>query len=103
MPDPHVKYLLIGGGLASFSAASAIRARDRQGALMLVGQEINRPYYRTPLSKAFLRRQMERSSLFTCGPDWFAAQGIQLRTACRAAHLDTHRSVVALDNGEAIS
>jgi NADPH-dependent 2,4-dienoyl-CoA reductase/sulfur reductase-like enzyme len=103
MPDPHVKYLLIGGGLASFSAAGAICAADHQGALMLVGQEINRPYYRTPLTKKFLRRQADRSSLFTCDPNWFAANGIHLRTACRAAHLDTHRSVVSLDNGEAVS
>jgi 3-phenylpropionate/trans-cinnamate dioxygenase ferredoxin reductase subunit len=103
MPDPHVKYLLVGGGLASYSAASAIRARDRQGALMLVAQEINRPYYRTPLTKGFLRREVERSALFTCGPDWYATHAIQLRTGRRASHLDTQRSVVVLDNGEAIS
>ena len=42
----HVKYLLIGGGLASCEAARAIRARDPRGDLMLIGQEINRPIVR---------------------------------------------------------
>jgi 3-phenylpropionate/trans-cinnamate dioxygenase ferredoxin reductase component len=103
MGDFHVKYLLIGGGVASFSAAAAIRQRDKQGELLLVGQEINRPYNRVPLSKSFLRRQSGRADLFTCPPDWFAKNGVQLRTGCRAAHLDAARSVVTLENGEAIS
>jgi hypothetical protein len=38
MSDLHVKYLLVGGGLASFSAAAAIRLRDREGSVLLVGQ-----------------------------------------------------------------
>jgi 3-phenylpropionate/trans-cinnamate dioxygenase ferredoxin reductase component len=103
MSDLHVKYLLIGGGVAALSAAGAIRRMDSQGALMLVGQEINRPYYRTPLSKAFLLRRATRSSLFACEPDWFSAHHVQLHTGCRAAHLDASRHVVTLDNGQAIS
>ena len=50
MSDLHVKYLLVGGGLASSAAAQAIRAADREGAILLVGQEINRPYRRSALS-----------------------------------------------------
>jgi 3-phenylpropionate/trans-cinnamate dioxygenase ferredoxin reductase subunit len=103
MGDLHVKYLLIGGGLASFSAAVAIRQRDTQGPLLLIGQEINRPYRRAALSKAFLRRKEARSSLFTCEPDWFVHHGVQLRTGLRAAHVDRDRSMVTMDNGETIS
>ena len=40
----HVKYLMIGGGIAASSAAEAIRVRDPNGLAMLVGQEITRPY-----------------------------------------------------------
>ena len=103
MSDLHVKYLLVGGGVAAFSACAAIRQRDPQGALMLVGQEINRPYYRTNLSKSFLRRQSGRSALFTAEPDWFAAHGVQLRTGCRAIHLDPGRAICTLDSGQNIS
>ena len=51
----HVKYLLVGAGLASRSAARAIREHDADGAILLVGQEPTRPYHRPPLSKEFLR------------------------------------------------
>jgi 3-phenylpropionate/trans-cinnamate dioxygenase ferredoxin reductase subunit len=103
MSQTHVKYLLIGGGVASHAAAAAIRQRDPVGAVMLVGQEISRPYHRAPLSKGFLRRELTRSALFTCGPEWYAQNFIQLHTGCRAAHLDTGRAVVAMDNGDSVS
>jgi 3-phenylpropionate/trans-cinnamate dioxygenase ferredoxin reductase component len=103
MSDLHVKYLLVGGGVAAYSACAAIRQRDPHGAIMLAGQEINRPYYRTNLSKSFLRRQSGRSALFTAEPDWFAAHNVQLRTGCRALNLDAGRGIVTLDSGQAIS
>src|SRR5690242_11842000 len=95
----HVKYLLIGGGLASSSAAEAIRALDPQGELMLVGQEPVRPYHRPPLSKGYLRAR-DRSELFVQSQDWYVGQDIHLRSGVRAASLDTARHVVALANGE---
>ena len=55
MSDLHVKYLLVGGGVAASEAAKAIREIDREGDLLMIGQEINRPYHRPPLSKGFLR------------------------------------------------
>ena len=57
MNHQHVKYLLVGGGVASSTAAQAIRALDPVGSLLLIAQEHVRPYYRPPLSKAFLRRE----------------------------------------------
>ena len=55
MSGPHVKYLIVGGGLAASSAAKAIRAIDPQGELMMVGRESIRPYHRPPLSTEYLR------------------------------------------------
>ncbi len=72
MSNLHVKYLLVGGGLASSSAAVAIRELDPEGPLLLVGQEINRPYHRPPLSKAFLRGEQARAELTTLPAGWFA-------------------------------
>lgn len=99
----HVKYLLVGGGLAGSAAAKAIRAIDRDGSMLLVGQEIIRPYQRPPLSKAYLRREVHRESLFTDPADWFERNHVELRTGRRAAHLDTSRHVVTLDSGEEVS
>lgn len=99
----HVKYLLIGGGLASSSAAAAIRELDPEGAVLLAAQEIVRPYHRPPLSKEYLRRQETREELFTQGQDWFEKNHIELRTGRRAAHLDVARGTVTLDQGETVA
>jgi 3-phenylpropionate/trans-cinnamate dioxygenase ferredoxin reductase component len=103
MSDLHVKYLLLGGGVASFNAAQAIRQRDPQGSLMLIGQEISRPYDRSQISKGFLRRQIPRTALFTAEPDWFANSHVQLRTGTQAAHVDTTRRIVTLGSGQALT
>src|SRR5260221_2778406 len=103
MSSHHVKYLLVGGGLAASSAAAAIRAIDREGTLMLAGQENVRPYHRPPLSKEFLRRQTTRDQMFVNEVGWFEANHIEFQTGRRAAHVDTARAAVTLDDGSTIS
>jgi len=103
MSNAHVQYLLIGGGLASSSAAEEIRRIDPRGSILLVGGEISSPYHRPPLSKEFLRRQKSRAELFVRPRDWFEQQRVTLRTACRAAHLDATRMSATLASGEEIS
>ncbi|HWC91364.1 MAG TPA: FAD-dependent oxidoreductase, partial [Pirellulales bacterium] len=99
----HVKYLLIGGGACSSSAAQAIRQRDTEGSLLLVGLESTRPYNRPPLSKEFMRGTKKRAELFTLPEEWFTTNHVQLRTGQRATRLDSGRRAVQLDTGEEIS
>lgn len=103
MNKQHVKYLLAGGGLASSSAAEAIRELDPAGSMLLVSQEATRPYHRPPLSKEFLRGQKRREELFTLPLPWFDEHHVELRTGRRASQLDTERRVVTLDDGHEVS
>src|SRR5687768_9463961 len=103
MSRMHVKYLLVGGGLASSAAAGAIRALDASGSILMLGQEPVRPYHRSPLSKAFLRRERSRTDLFARDADWFNANDVELRTGQRVAHLDVARRMASIDNGDEIS
>ncbi len=103
MSLPHVQYLLLGGGIASASAADAIRKIDPRGELMLVGQEPIGPYYRPPLSKEYLRKRTDRHELFTHEPSWYAENRVHLRTGARAARLDTARRIVTLESSEEIA
>src|SRR4051794_22682523 len=96
----HVKYLLVGGGLASASAAEAIRQHDRGGSILLVGQEVNRPYHRPPLSKGFLRRTTPRREMVVHPAAWYGGQNIELRTGRRVSAVDTGRQTVTLDGEE---
>jgi 3-phenylpropionate/trans-cinnamate dioxygenase ferredoxin reductase component len=99
----HVKYLLVGGGLASSAAAEAIRALDANGSILMLGQEPVRPYHRSPLSKAFLRRERSRTDLFAREAEWFNGNDVELRTGQRVAHLDVARRTASIDNGDEIS
>src|SRR5687768_4881461 len=103
MNASHVKYLLVGAGVASATAAAAIRKLDPHGELMLIGQERIGPYTRPPLSKSYLRRRVDRKELFTHEPEWYADHRVQLRTGVRAEHLDTGRHIVSLESGQEIS
>src|SRR5947207_6436777 len=103
MSENHYKYVLVGGGLASGSAAAAIRKRDPQGSILLVGQEVNRPYHRPRLENEYLKRECDRTAILVEPADWFAKQHIDLSTGHRAAHLDTARRTVTLDSGEEIA
>ncbi|MFL2131582.1 NAD(P)/FAD-dependent oxidoreductase [Ruoffia sp. FAM 20858] len=47
------KYIILGGGMAGANAAMEIRKYDREGTLLIVTQENDKPYYRPPLSKEF--------------------------------------------------
>ena len=103
MANTHVKYLLIGGGLASSAAAQAIRERDASGSLLLVGQEVNRPYDRRPMSADYLLGRTTRSELFTLDEAWFGNHGVELRTRVRATRLDPERQIAVLDSGDEIT
>jgi len=89
--------------LASSAAAVAIRKLDPANTLLMIGQEINRPYHRAPLSKDYLRRQRRHEDLFTLPDSWFTEHRLDLRTGRRVAHLDTARAAVTLDDGMEIS
>src|SRR4051794_9332793 len=103
MNHHHVKYLLVGGGVASSAAAQAIRERDREGEVLLISQEATRPYNRPALSKEALRARQPKAVLFTHPPGWYEEHGVELRTGRRVSHLDVARHAVTLDDGKEIS
>ena len=103
MNQLHVKYLLVGGGLAAGSAAEAIRRLDSNGSAMLIGQEVSRPYHRPYLSKGYLKGEITRTELSAEPVGWFAERDIALRTGRRVANIDVARHAAALDSGEEVA
>jgi NADPH-dependent 2,4-dienoyl-CoA reductase/sulfur reductase-like enzyme len=102
MNRTHVRYLIVGAGLAGSSAAEAIRRRDPSGSVLLIGQEVNRPYHRPPLSGAFLARKQSRSEMTTLPLGWYADWKVELRTGVRATRLDMDVRAVVLDSGDEV-
>ncbi len=106
-PTRVVDYLLIGGGLAAASAAEEIRKRDKQGSIVIVTTEPWLPYNRPPLSKEYLRGEIEADGTYGNGgvyvqlADWYKEQNIEVQTSTEALDLNTTRQVVTLtDNKE---
>lgn len=48
----HYPYLIVGGGMTADAAVRGIRELDAEGAVGLIGAEMDPPYARPPLSKA---------------------------------------------------
>lgn len=48
---PEVDFLLIGGGLASATAAKILREQGAEGAVVILAAESLLPYHRPPLTK----------------------------------------------------
>ena len=96
---PSVKYLLIGGGLASAEAAKQIRRVDAEGSIALVSDEPLLPYNRPPLSKEYLRGEATEPLEFASAAEY---EELRVTTALGSAvtSLDAAASTATLDNGE---
>jgi 3-phenylpropionate/trans-cinnamate dioxygenase ferredoxin reductase component len=98
-----MRYVLIGGGLASATAAEHIRQRDTGGEITIVGAEPHLPYHRPPLSKEYLRGDAETKDTLIHPEEWYRDQKIQVLQGVPAATLDPGGKRVTLASGQALS
>lgn len=104
MTQYSARYVLIGGGLASATAAETIRQYDLKGEIIIVGSEKHPPYHRPPLSKEYLRGEASAEDVLLIKPkDWYAENAVTLLTGTTAASANTKAKTVMLDNGDTIS
>ncbi len=97
-----IRYLLIGGGLASNQAAKHLRQLDPTASIMLVGDEPYVPYDRPPLSKEFLRGEKTKDQLFFDPESFFHDQHIELVLGTRVQQVDTSGKSASFTNGRTI-
>src|ERR671921_594697 len=102
MPDRDVDILLIGGGIASATAAATLRAEGHEGSILVVGRELDPPYHRPPASKGYLTGRESREDALVHPDGWWDEHGMELLTrtsvlsldpAARAAKLSTKQEV----------
>ncbi len=93
-------YLIVGAGAAAASAASAIRRKDPQGSILMLGAEMEPPYQRPPLSKGlWLGKDKEEEIALKNPADW-EALGITLALGDPVIDLDAQRCIVGTRAGE---
>lgn len=102
MPDRHVDFLLIGGGIASAQCAAELRRRGAEGSILIVGREPDPPYDRPPLSKEYLRDESERHEAHVHPADWYVENDVELITGRSVMGLDVEARVAKLQGKEEI-
>jgi 3-phenylpropionate/trans-cinnamate dioxygenase ferredoxin reductase subunit len=86
--------VILGAGQAGFQVAASLRDEGFDGGIWLVGEEPHLPYYRPPLSKAYLAGEAAEDTLPLRPAAFFADKRIELLTDERAVAIDrTHRRV----------
>ncbi|MFI6491146.1 NAD(P)/FAD-dependent oxidoreductase [Streptomyces sp. NPDC050564] len=90
---------VVGASLAGLSAARSLRKQGYDGRLLVIGEELHRPYDRPPLSKEFLAGALVEADLALETDDENLSAEWLLGT--RATGLDrTHRAVRLADGQE---
>jgi 3-phenylpropionate/trans-cinnamate dioxygenase ferredoxin reductase subunit len=89
MADRTVDILLVGGGIASATAAHTLREQGFDGEILLVGREPHPPYHRPPASKEYLRGEHGPEGAHVHPADWWEANGVELLTRTSVLDLDT--------------
>jgi 3-phenylpropionate/trans-cinnamate dioxygenase ferredoxin reductase subunit len=95
--------VIVGAGLAGAQAAQTLRADGYDGRLVLLGAERERPYERPPLSKAVLRGEADRDSVFVHDAAFYDARSIELRTGVTVDAIDRFGAAVVLGSGERVA
>lgn len=104
MTSHSARYVLVGGGLASATAAENIRKHDPDGPILIIGAEPHPPYHRPPLSKEYLRGEAKAEDVLPVQPaSWYLENKVRLLTGTRARSADTAAKTVRLENGDTVT
>lgn len=95
----EARIVVIGAGQAGAALAARLRALGHRGPLVLIGEEAAAPYQRPPLSKAYLKGDLDRERLHLRPASFYAAERIDLRTGVRAIGIDRRAREVLLSDG----
>jgi len=97
-----VDFLLIGGGLASATAAETLRREGASGSILLLCAESAPPYHRPQLSKQHLLGTGGGDGFFVYPRDFYDEHQIELALNVRATDVDVAQHVVTTSDGQQI-
>ncbi len=98
--DRTIDVLLIGGGIASASAAAELRERGFEGTITLATREMDPPYHRPPITKGLLQGKEDRASTLIFEEEWYAEHDVELLTRTSIMALDTEARTAKLGKEE---
>ncbi|MGE0115084.1 MAG: NAD(P)/FAD-dependent oxidoreductase [Steroidobacteraceae bacterium] len=93
------KIIIVGSGHAGGNAAALLRQGGYTGEVVLLGDEMYAPYHRPPLSKAYLKGEVDIEGLKLRPDEFYKEQNIELRLGVRVQAIDREVRVVTLTDG----
>jgi len=102
MAGDIIDFLLLGGGLASVTAAETLRAEGAEGSIVILSADEGLPYHKPPLSKQYLTRDQMGDRILIHPERFYSDKHIDLRRGTRAAAVEPANHVVVTESGERI-
>ena len=97
--DKDEKILILGGGIAGFSAAEAARARNGKCQIEIISDEDVFCYNRPMLTKGLIA-DFDADKFFSKQLDWYEEHNVQFTLGTTVSKIDTENKVVTFENGE---
>jgi len=101
-PNPLARVIVVGASLAGLRAAETLRQHDVATSIVVVGNEVHRPYDRPPLSKKLLSGEWEPDRIHLRQPDAFDDLDVEWRLGNAATELDTTARELTLADGSVL-
>lgn len=96
-------FVIVGAGQAGGWAAVTLRQTGFEGRILLIGEEIWRPYERPPLSKAVLTQDPQPSVLYFHPEARYAELGVELMLGMPAEAVDPDAHTLRMADGQVIA
>ncbi len=96
------RIVIVGAGQAGAQTAISLRMGGYQGALTIVGDETAPPYQRPPLSKGYLKGELEAERLWLKPEEYYAEEKVDLIMGSPVARIDMANRLVELATGSAL-
>ncbi|MBK6704885.1 MAG: FAD-dependent oxidoreductase [Caulobacteraceae bacterium] len=93
------RVIIIGAGQAGGETAQRLRQGGFEGEITLIGEEPAAPYQRPPLSKAYLKGDLDIDRLMLRPASMYAEERIALLTKTRAVWIDRANRKVRVEGG----
>ena len=92
--------VIVGGGQAAGQVLVSLKQKKFSGKITLIGKENLYPYQRPPLSKAYLKGEIERDRLFIKQPNFYGDIDIDFEFNKEVVKVDTERKSVQTQDDE---
>ncbi|RKQ71176.1 3-phenylpropionate/trans-cinnamate dioxygenase ferredoxin reductase subunit [Litorimonas taeanensis] len=92
--------LIVGAGQAAAQTATSLRQGGFEGKITILGEEPSPPYQRPPLSKAYLKGELEQERLYFKNAEWYESQNIDVLTNITISSVDADSMSATTQSGK---